>query len=151
MRALLEDRHRTAMIIVTLLEEMPVRETLELYATAKETLGMPMGPLIVNRVWPSDLTRESSAQWLAGDRPEGLGADITAQLDTLDTSLRRNAWEDDHLRTLRETLGVDPLLLPELPRGTFDQRSIGVLAQTIEAAIMPTAPTPAPSPAPRST
>ena len=135
MRALLEDTQRTAMVVVSLLEEMPVRETLELYETAHHGLRMPMGPLIVNRVWPDDLCGDRSASWLDQERLPELEPALQAQLEALDSSVRRAAWQREHLRTLQNQLHVDPLLLPELPRGTFDQASILTLAETIDAAL----------------
>ena len=152
MRALLEDASRTAMVLVTLLEEMPVRETLELHEMATSTLRMPMGPLIVNRVWPSELSTEARDRWLSRDRPHELAGELAAQIHTLDRSLGRAAWQREHLSSLREQLGVDPLLLPELPRGTFDRTSILTLAQAInsqlEAEAIPSPPTPSPRSAP---
>ena len=135
MRALLEDTQRTAMVVVSLLEEMPVRETLELYETAHHGLRMPMGPLIVNRVWPDVLCGDRSASRLDQERLPELEPDLQAQLEALDSSVRRAAWQREHLRTLQNQLHVDPLLLPELPRGTFDQASILTLAETIDAAL----------------
>ena len=152
MRALLEDASRTAMVLVTLLEEMPVRETLELHEMATSTLRMPMGPLIVNRVWPSELSTEARDRWLSRDQPHELAGELATQIHTLDRSLGRAAWQREHLSSLREQLGVDPLLLPELPRGTFDRTSILTLAQAInsqlEAEAIPSPPTPSPRSAP---
>lgn len=145
MRTLLEDVDRTAMVIVTLLEEMPVQETLELVAAATKTLRMPMGPVIVNRVWPTDLGSEAREAWRTSNRPPDLAPDLHAQLDSLESSLRRRAWQEEHLSKLRGSLRADPLLLPELPRGTFDRASILALTQRLEDALVPD-----PSPSSRS-
>ncbi len=45
---LITDPARAAMVIVTLPEELPVRETVELAHTARETLKIPLGPVVVN-------------------------------------------------------------------------------------------------------
>lgn len=136
MRALLEDDERTAMVIVTLLEEMPVQETLELIEAATKTLQMPMGPVIVNRVWPSDLSLDERVRWRAHDRAGDLPDDLKAQLEALESSLRRRTWQGEHLAKLKRSISSDPLLLPELPRGTFDRASILFLAQRIEDALV---------------
>src|SRR5438874_3717694 len=47
---LLRDRRTTAIHLVTLAEEMPVTETLETRTQLVETLGLPLGFVIVNRV-----------------------------------------------------------------------------------------------------
>ena len=137
MRALLEDEQRTAMVIVTLLEEMPVRETLELYQAATQTLRMPMGPLVVNRVWPLDLDPEETASWLGYERSTELEPALTRQLETLDGSLRRATWQRELLGKLQGVISSDPLLLPGLPRGTFDQASVLSLTEKIEHALAP--------------
>ena len=135
MRELLEDERRTAMVIVTLLEEMPIRETVELYEAATKTLQMPMGPVIANRVWPSDLSPSEAVTWLARDPPAGLKAEFTSQLETLESSLRRATWQREHLEKLQASISSIPLLLPELPRGTFDRASVLALTQRIEDAL----------------
>ena len=47
---LLADRRTTAVHLVTLAEEMPVTETLEMRAQLKDVLHMPLGHVVVNRV-----------------------------------------------------------------------------------------------------
>ena len=52
-KALLQDPARAALVMVTLAEELPARETLELAAQARDTLGVPLGPVVVNAL-PTD-------------------------------------------------------------------------------------------------
>ena len=47
-KELLQDPARAALLMVTLAEELPARETLELAAQARDTLGVPLGPVVVN-------------------------------------------------------------------------------------------------------
>ena len=47
---LLRDRRATAVHVVTLAEEMPVTETLEMRAQLVEGLGLPLGHVVVNRL-----------------------------------------------------------------------------------------------------
>src|SRR5437016_13341366 len=47
---LLRDRRATAVHLVTLAEEMPVIETLEMRAQLTGALGLPLGYVIVNRL-----------------------------------------------------------------------------------------------------
>ncbi len=47
---LLTDRRTTAVHLVTLAEEMPVIETLEMHAQLKDVLRMPLGHVVVNRL-----------------------------------------------------------------------------------------------------
>lgn len=50
MRALLEDPSRTALHVVTLPQELPATEALELCQQVRSTLGMPTGYLFINKV-----------------------------------------------------------------------------------------------------
>jgi anion-transporting ArsA/GET3 family ATPase len=49
---LLQDPARTLLLPVTLAEELPVRETIELVARARDELGMQLDRVVVNRVVP---------------------------------------------------------------------------------------------------
>ena len=50
--ALLEDHTRSQCVMVTLPEETPVNETIELTADLRDDLGVALGPLVVNACWP---------------------------------------------------------------------------------------------------
>lgn len=64
MWALLTDPRRTAVHLVTLPEELPVRETVELHHRLARDLGMPLGCLFVNMM-PPPLFEASQAQLFA--------------------------------------------------------------------------------------
>ncbi len=50
---LLEDPKRTMLNLITLTEEMPVNETVELHAELSEALNVPMGYVIANGIYPN--------------------------------------------------------------------------------------------------
>jgi hypothetical protein len=50
--ALLSDPARAALVIVTLAEELPARETVTLARIVRESLRIPLGPLIINALAP---------------------------------------------------------------------------------------------------
>src|SRR4029434_10984644 len=54
------DPVKTLLLIVTLAEEMPINEALELLQEAKSSIGVPAGPVLVNGVFPSYFT---DAEW----------------------------------------------------------------------------------------
>src|SRR5256885_439270 len=55
MRDLFRDETRAAFVIVTLAEELPARETVDLARTVRDDLGLPLGALICNGLPPDDL------------------------------------------------------------------------------------------------
>ncbi|HVT10370.1 MAG TPA: ArsA-related P-loop ATPase [Polyangia bacterium] len=55
-QTLLRDPRRAAFLIVTLAEELPAREAVELASIARGELGLPLGPLVVNAMPPEAAT-----------------------------------------------------------------------------------------------
>jgi len=118
---LLSDPALTALNVVTAPEEMPVNETIELVARAREQLDVPLGVVIVNRVLPElfthadeeifDALRSSAATEMLTARA---GNGIPAVLDgaRLAVSLRRT--RSPYLSELRDTVELPLLLLPYL-------------------------------------
>ena len=119
---------RTAIHLVTVLEEMPVQETWdgieELRADA-----LPVGSVVVNQVRPRDIAESDLALVRAGDLDEAaLGADLEAAgvevtpdlVDALVSEARdhaeRRALEEDQ-RAVVDGFGVPVIELPRLPAG----------------------------------
>ena len=118
---LLSDPSLTALNVVTSPEEMPVNETIELVATARRELDVPLGVVIVNRVLPELFTHADEAVFdaLRGPGPEAIlyeraGPGATAVLDAarLAVSMRRS--RSVHLARLREEVDLPLLLIPYL-------------------------------------
>jgi anion-transporting ArsA/GET3 family ATPase len=118
---LLSDESLTALNVVTAPEEMPVNETIELVARAREELDVPLGAVIVNRVLPELFTRgdEVVFEALQEPRPEklltarvGPGAVPVLDAARLAVSLRRG--RSSHLTRLRDEVDLPLLLLPYL-------------------------------------
>jgi anion-transporting ArsA/GET3 family ATPase len=118
---LLSDPSLTALNVVTSTEEMPVNETIELVATARQELDVPLGVVIVNRVLPELFTRADEAVFDALREPgpaevlqDRAGQGATAVLDAarLAVSMRRS--RSVHLSRLREEVDLPLLLIPYL-------------------------------------
>ncbi len=56
LQRMLQDETKTCLALVTLPEELPVNETIELYAAAVSQLHIPAPMVFVNCVWPSSYT-----------------------------------------------------------------------------------------------
>ena len=102
-------------------EEMPVNETIELVAKAREQLDVPLGVVIVNRVLPELFTHADEEVFDALRSPEAGavlaelgGPGVLAVLDAarLAVSLRRT--RSPYLAELRDTVDLPLLLLPYL-------------------------------------
>jgi anion-transporting ArsA/GET3 family ATPase len=118
---LLSDPALTALNMVTAPEEMPVNETIELVARAREELNVPLGVVIVNRVLPElfthadetvfDALREPAASELL-TRTAGPGAIGVLDAARLAVTMRRG--RSSHLGRLRDEVDLPLLLLPYL-------------------------------------
>jgi len=118
---LLSDPALTALNVVTAPEEMPVNESIELVARAREELDVPLGVVIVNRVLPELFTRSDEEIFEALRAPDATalldasgGPGTVAVLDAarLAVSMRRS--RSSHLAHLREQIDLPVLLLPYL-------------------------------------
>ncbi len=123
---------RTAVHLVTVLEEMPVQETADGITELRE-VNLPVGGVIVNLIRPQDLSSDDLANARAGTLDRGSiaadlkesgvdGADglINSLVDGLLTEAHdhaeRRALEDSQ-RELVGQLGVPTYELPRLPGG----------------------------------
>jgi anion-transporting ArsA/GET3 family ATPase len=118
---LLADPALTALNVVTSPEEMPVNETIELVARAREELNVPLGVVIVNRVLPELFTHADDEVFEALRAPEaaavlsqhaGVGTDAVVDAARLAVSMRRS--RSVHLAELRDAVDLPLLLLPYL-------------------------------------
>ena len=119
---------RSAVHLVTVLEEMPVQETVDGVRELREA-GLPVGGVVVNLVRPQDLDEQARADLLAGSVDEAAlakalgeaGIDATPGLVEVLVSEGRDHAErrrlEDSQRTLVEAIGVPTYELPQLAGG----------------------------------
>lgn len=119
---------RTAVHLVTVLEEMPVQETVDGVAELRRA-GLPIGGIVVNLVRPQDLDEVARAGLLAGTVDEtklaetlaSAGIEATGELVDVLVAEGRDHAERRHLedeqRALVAAVGVPAYELPRLPTG----------------------------------
>ncbi len=142
---LLLDPARTAVTLVTLLEEMPVTETAESAAALRE-LGVAVGPVLVNRVLDErigDAEAKALAEMGAPDLRELLAAadlpvdDAAAQalLEAGDGHLRRVDLQRRMRGELSRRVALPTLELPYVWADRFGDAEVGRLADVVETAL----------------
>ena len=134
--------HRTAVHVVSLLEEMPVQETVDALAELKKA-SLPVGAVIINQVHGQALDG-GDLETVAAD-PDGLGAAVTADLKAVSvrtsaamvTGLLAEGTEHADRVALQQEqeailtgLGRQVYRLPLLPEGT-EAGGIRVLADAL--------------------
>jgi anion-transporting ArsA/GET3 family ATPase len=134
MSDILRDPAVTALNVVATPEEMPVSETIDLVGRARETLDVPLGAVVVNRVLPELFTRSDEVAFEGLSEPPAaavLGSATTAVLDgaRLAVSLRRT--KAAHLARLRDAVELPMLYVPYLFSRTHGLRETRVVADAL--------------------
>ena len=135
---LLRDPVRTAFVIVTLAEEMPVNEAVELAGRAR-AMKLPMGPIVVNGLFPPRFTQGGAARGLEmlldGDDGAHVAKEdppLGALIDSARLSARRRALHDRELERLRKELPLPQIQLPYLFRTDKGPDALSELADRLE-------------------
>jgi anion-transporting ArsA/GET3 family ATPase len=135
---LLRDRKRSAFVIVTLAEDLPVNEAVEL-AKKAQAMGLPLGPVVVNALYPPRFQQGASARGLelldkAPTLREGPTADpsLAVLVDGAKLAERRRALNDVELARLQQALPLPEVQLPYLFRSDFGKEAVSDLADRLE-------------------
>jgi hypothetical protein len=129
---LMRDPRRCAMSIVTLAEDLPSNEAIELSKKATEKVGVTLGPLVINALYPPRFVTGVSARALVA-LPENVDDDGLQPLVTsARTAQRRRELNDRYVERLRRELPVPQAQLPDLFTADFGPRAIEDLAARLE-------------------
>ena len=112
MRSLIQDKVRTVVHLVALPEELPAQETLELAEAVRTELGMHLGLLFVNRVWPS-LASEETTDSLEPVRTSE-DPDLRRAMACFDHLRGRRRAQEPHLEMLEQGLDIPLLRVSEI-------------------------------------
>jgi anion-transporting ArsA/GET3 family ATPase len=129
---MLRDPARTSLWIVTLAEEMPVRESEELLQAAREDLRIPVERLVVNSVYPDDFEREPELSE-AVDRLTGRDGVLAPLLRSARTIRARRRINRRYLDELQGSVPLPRVVLPQLFVSELDRTSIDLLAASMES------------------
>jgi anion-transporting ArsA/GET3 family ATPase len=142
MKSLLEDSERTVINLVTLAEEMPVRETLDLQHQIESILHIPKGFLLINQVWPTALSesdRDVLTQ-LAKDVPDDRR--VQDALACLSLFTQRRQLQERYLEELDQKVNMPSIQLPFLFEERFGFEQIDRLSRQISAQAEESVPQP---------
>jgi len=112
---LLRDRRRTLLHLVTVPEELPVQETLQLYRAAVDGLRMPVGPVFLNGLFPRIFSPREATEVkrrLRSTRRGGEDGYWPPVLRAARVAVGRRAQQEFYAQRLREKV---PLPFIEIP------------------------------------
>ena len=129
---LFSDAKRAGALIVTLPEDMPANETLELHAALRDELNLPVAGLAINSVLPTLLSEDERA-WLDTTDTAELRESSIAHL--LRAGRRRTARErvqEESMALLKRELDMPQIQLPALLTPEFKRAQVEELSQRFE-------------------
>lgn len=138
MARILEDPMRTAVLIVTTPEEMPIIETLELAARLKTESRTKLAGVVVNRALPELFTAPEEAVFeelrqppMIGELRAYLGIDPAPFFEAaeLATAIRRSASEN--LRRLRSEIAEPIYYAPFVFQAGYGVRTVRLLSESL--------------------
>jgi anion-transporting ArsA/GET3 family ATPase len=114
LQRLFKNHQKTSLVLVSLPEELPVNETIELYSMAKEILDMPVAATFINCVYPSVFSQSELKQFESikttflnrSFAPENL---LIASAERL---IRRNSFQKNHMKKIYEKSDSQVLSIP---------------------------------------
>ena len=133
-RALIQDPKRSAAVLVTLPEDMPVNETLELHTAITTEVRMPVGCLVVNGVLPK-LFKSSERETMAA-LPGALedGSPLRSLALAGRQRALREGVQQKAIATLRAELGhLERTVLPQLHVPEFRRKAVESLSEPFAA------------------
>lgn len=138
MTDILVDPEVTALNVVATPEEMPVAETIDLVARAREQLEVPLGCVIVNRVLPELFTHADEDVFDAMREPEPervlareAGPGASAVLDGAQLAVSTRRTRAEHLAHLRDAVDLPLLYVPYLFSRSHGLRETRMMAESL--------------------
>jgi anion-transporting ArsA/GET3 family ATPase len=134
-RDLLRDPTRAAMIIITLAEDLPASEAIELGHQVSNLLEMPLGPLVVNALYPARFREGVSARAVESLEAVIEDDELSPLLAAARTAKRRRALNDHYVEHLRQALPIDQIHLPYLFRTDFGPEGLEEVVKRLAKSI----------------
>ena len=131
---LLTDEERTQVLIVTLAEEMPVNEAVEVADAVEDKVGAALGPIVVNGVYPNHtgLFAGADADSLADQAGVHLRPGEAESLEGAARSrLGRESLQARHLERLAGLIPLPQVRLPFLFTASIGPDELDVLAHEL--------------------
>lgn len=125
-----QDPEMSAVVLVTLPEEMPTTETIELATALRDELHLPIGKIVVNGVLPP-LFSKQEREVLAAVGPVTGDAPPEAALAAGRNRATRERVQAESLHRLAEELPISPSFLPQLFEDAAQPAAIKELAKRL--------------------
>lgn len=133
---MLSDGERTQVVLVTLPEETPVNELVETAFSLEDEVGVSLGPVVVNGLYPPvdglDADPTAAAEEAGSSLRKGEAAELAAAAEF---RRHRIALQAEQLTRLDESLPLPQVRLPFLFEAELDPAGLGELADAVLAGL----------------
>ena len=129
------DDSRCQVVLVTLAEETPITETVETAYGLEEDVGIKLGPVVVNGLWPEVDGLAAALEEL--ETSNGSGSADAVAADAARHRLARVASQQAEVARLSGELPLPQIHLPFLFRSGFGPTELGELADVLAAGTAP--------------
>lgn len=131
-QTMLADPRRTQVVLVTLPEETPVNELVETAFSLEDEVGISLGPVVVNGLYPALDGLETDPDTAATDAGTRLRKGEKASLaEAADFRVHRIALQAAQLVRLAESLPLPQVRLPFLFEAEIDPAGLNTLAAAV--------------------
>jgi hypothetical protein len=131
-RELLSDPARSALLIVTLAEELPARETVILARTVRDSLRIPLGPLIVNALPPEAAGRPELRSVLARIGDDVQDPALQSTLAGANILAARRSEAERIVESLSRDPGLPMIQLPRMPTNDVGPTEVEQLSRLLD-------------------
>lgn len=128
---LLRDKDRTAVVLVTLAEEMPTNEAIELATSLDSELGFTVDRLVVNQLYPDRFAPGSPSRAVLA-AAAGAPPPIDAIANSASMTAARRELNDKYLELLARKIEARRIELPFLFVESLGRDEIGLLAENLD-------------------
>ena len=130
--ALLSDPARCQVVLVTLPEETPVNEVVEVAYELEDRVGIKLGPVVVNGCWPDVIGDRPDVAALVDDAGVTIDASTVSHLaETADRVAAKLDQQREQLDRLTATLPLPQVQMPFVFTARLTPDHLGELATTL--------------------
>ncbi len=128
---LIQDPEKTLLLLVSLAEEMPVNETLEMFEKAKSSAGISTGPVFVNSLFPKFLTEKENKEAEEFFKKNEGEVSLKNLYSVVHLFQKRVELQNFYFNKLKSNLKAPVIPLPFIFKENFGQEAIEELAVTL--------------------
>ncbi len=129
---LFTDPGQTGICLVSLPEELPVSETLDLYRALTEDLRLPIRCLVINQVLSKLFSDEERSAFEKLSLNDIENPYLRALFETSRLRAQREALQQSYIQRLVDAVDVDTYLLPALATPDFRRQAVEQLSSLID-------------------